>query len=201
MIEYNDYELVMLYHEKNEDALNILFTNYQKLITFILNKYRNMLKNLGIDYQELYEECLLTFYESINNYSLTYNASFKTFSNMIIKRKINHVISKYNNIYKIPINNSVSLYDFFGDKELCEYIASKEKDPLNKIVEQENIFDLEQIIINNLSKNELIVYNLLVNNISYKEMMIILNKSYKQITNTIERIRKKIRIKLLEFYS
>lgn len=196
MIEYNDYELIMLYHEKNEDAEIILFKQYQKIIIYLLSKYKFVLRKIGIDYQELYDECLTTFNEAIKKYNPSNNASFNTFANLIIKRKINHIILKNNKTYKIYINNPISI----NEKSLIEIIKSNEKDPLYKIIEQNNIENINNKIMECLSTNELDVYNLLVNNISYNEMMIILNKSYKQITNTVDRIRKKLKEKLLEFY-
>ena len=49
----NDYELIYLVNEKNEDAFNIIFKKYENLINKYANYYYNNYKQKGVNKDEL----------------------------------------------------------------------------------------------------------------------------------------------------
>ena len=47
----NDYELIMLYREEDEDAKNILYLKYKFIIDILIKKYQKLITALNIDMQ------------------------------------------------------------------------------------------------------------------------------------------------------
>ena len=71
-------------------------------------------------------------------------------------------------------------------------------DPLLHFSEQESEEALYKKIENELSEGEYTVFTYLLNGLNYKEIALLLDKTEKQIDNTIQRIRNKIRNLLKE---
>ena len=74
-----------------------------------------------------------------------------------------------------------------------EIIEDEGSDPLLKMTEEEQYIELITTIKNSLTDFESEVYELLTNGMSYRDIAIILDKEPKQIDNTIQRIKSKIR--------
>ena len=66
-------------------------------------------------------------------------------------------------------------------------------DPLLNITKDEDYLELTKIIENTLSKGEFEVYKLMVVGCHYSDIAKLLNKSNKQIDNTIQRVKGKIK--------
>ena len=94
------------------------------------------------------------------------------------------------------INESYSLdktYEEFG-VPLIELISDERKnDPLLNIEEEEHYQELLSKIKESLSDFESQVFELMINNFSYIEIAELLEKEPKQIDNTIQRIKTKVK--------
>lgn len=201
MNDINDYELIMLYHEKNEDAEEILLKKYNQIVSFVINKNKENLQRLNIDEQGLYSECLMMFSIALNKYNPIIDSSFYTFALTLITRKIKKEILKTNSLKSNYIDNAISL-DVVSESNIAlkDVIADKNcLDPLERVVLEEKIEDLEKIIKLHLTAFEKDVYHLKEMGLSYTQIAKILGKSYKQIDNTIQRIRNKVKEYILKY--
>ena len=192
--ETNDYELLMLYQENNEDAKNILYTKYSFIVNVLVKKYRKFIDDLKIDIEEVYSEAYIGFSDALKSYQDNKKASLPTFITLCVERRINAIIRKYSREkYKI-LQDTFSL-DFIYDEDLSllDTIKDEEHEPLKNITDQERYEDLINSINNNLTKNEQDVFILMVKGFNYQEIARILNKTPKQIDNTMQRIKIKVR--------
>lgn len=185
---FNDNELIFMVKEQDEDAQNILYDKYYYLIRKIINKYQKICYVLSIDIKDLLQESLITFYNAINNYNEDYNASFKTFLTLCIERRINNIIRYYNSSKQKSLSNYISL-DRIEELNLTNKISDNKNDPLVIISDLDNISNIKKI----LSKQELNVFILLLKGLSYKEIGLKLNLTYKAVDSTVSRIRKKLK--------
>lgn len=181
----NDYELIYLIQEQNEDAEKLLYQKYTYLIKLLLNKKIFYINRLNIDYKDIYNTCLINLSNAIKKYDANTKASFKTFASIVIQNSIRNYLYDCN-LKKI---NTLEIYDIS-----LEYsFADITKDPLHIIRKQEYDVELYQKIQNLLSPFEMKVYDLLLKGLSYKQIAQSLNKSPKQIDNAIQRMKNKIR--------
>ena len=64
----NDYELLYLISENNEDASNALYKKYEPVIDYYARKYYKLTQGKGIDYNDLYQEGLIGLDAAIKGY-------------------------------------------------------------------------------------------------------------------------------------
>lgn len=203
MTEISDYELIMLYHENNEDATKLLFAKYDLLIKRIINKYDSIIKKLGIDKRSLYSDSLRIFNIALNQYNNLTSASFHTYVTLLVERLIKKKIIKYNRPKYKFLQNIVSL-----DAEdesflpLMDRIEIDSSDPLEKLLDEEEHNSLQNIVKNTLSTYEYYIYKLFLKGLTIKEITSITKDNNKKIINTLQRIKKKLKeIKNVAYFS
>ena len=189
--EYNDSELVMLIKENHEDAKEILLNKYHYIIGLVLKKYNKTAALLGIEGKDLYQEALLGFTDALNRYDEEKDASLPTFITLCVERRVRTILRMHNNSKSKLLSDAISLDAETSNIKQIE--DTKDKDPLVSITDQEEANELDKQILETLSDSEKEVYNLLIKGFNIKEITNILNKNYKQIDNTIQRIKEKIK--------
>ena len=195
--DLNDSELLMLYRENDENAKNLLYMKYKYIIELLMRKYHNVFVNLNIDLQEVYSECTVGFSDSLASYKDDKKTSLSTFITICIERRIRSILKKYNrDKYKL-LHDSFSLdFNYEEGSSLIDFI-SDDNDPLKNITDLENCNELVSNVKNVLTKNEWDVFVLLISNFNYQEIARIQGKTPKQVDNTIQRIKVKVK-KLLQ---
>ncbi len=53
--QYNDYELVYMVQEENENAYQILYDKYQPLLRQIASRFFSAYRQFGVEYDDLYQ--------------------------------------------------------------------------------------------------------------------------------------------------
>ena len=194
--DIDDGELFMQICENDENAKEVLFNKYKYIIDLTIKKYSYSAKLLGIDYKDMYGEALIGFTDAINNFNSEKDANLNTF----ITRCINSRLKKFiihNKTLRNRINTDTfsldHVYDEFGIT-LSDVISDNHKhDPLHNMVEEESKSELIELIKKELSSFECQVFDLLINNFNYVEIASILEKTPKQIDNTMQRIKVKVK--------
>ena len=192
----NDNELIMLYREEDEDAKNMLCYKYKFIIDVLIKKYGNWLSSLKVDYQELYSECAVGFSDALRSFQEDKDSSLPTFITLCVERRLGGVIRKYSrDKYKV-MQDSYSLDFFYDDKNaaLIEQLSDENNnDPLKNMAEEEEYAELIKNIKYSLTSKEYEVFVLKSRGFDYQEIAHILNKNPKQIDNTMQRIKAKIK--------
>ena len=194
--DYDDGELFMLICEDDENAKEILLNKYSPIIEAILKKYTYSAKMEGIEYKDLYSEALLGFTDAINNYNSNKGSTLSTFIYKCVNNRLQKVIihaktnkNKFNNeTYSLD-----HVYQEFG-VSLADMVSDDNKnDPLTSMLDDEKVNELTIQIKKELSNLEIQVFDLLINNFNYVEIANILEKTPKQIDNSIQRIKGKVK--------
>lgn len=109
--EYNDYELLYLIKDGNENALKYFFQKYDCLITKIaISFYSN-----GDKLEDLLQEGRMILYDCIKNYNSSYGTTFYTYFVVSLKRKY----------YKLFKENYYETIIFIDDLNLPEILYDK----------------------------------------------------------------------------
>ena len=173
----NDYELLYLISENNEEANEVIFKKYNPIIEYYAKKYLPLVSNKGIDYNDLYQEGLIGLNSAIEGYRDQKDIKFSTFAFICIKRRIFSAIRIASRKKHSILNDSYSIEDNIINKEM--------KEEFNKRLNTD------------LTSFEREVYNLRINGFSYEEIAKALDKTIKSIECTISRIKIKLR-KIME---
>ena len=184
---YNDYELVSLAQEGNEDAINII---YQKYKPIIVKKSKNAIfgaTHHGIDINDIMQEGYIGLDEAIKGFSQDQDATFYTFAMLCINRKI------VNYLRKMTCNKDRILNDAVNLDDSLERIISDNSNIEDSFFAKDDEISIIDEIKKVLTDFELNVFELKIDGYNFDEIANILNKDVKSIYNTFHRIKIKIK--------
>jgi len=185
--EYNDYELVSLAKEGNEEAIDII---YQKYKPIIVSKSKDAIVNAshhGIEINDIMQEGYIGLDEAINAFSEMDNASFYTFAVLCINRQIINYLRKTTRGKDRILNEAVTI---------DEYVEKNLKDDYDtefSFISHEREERIIEKIDKVLTEFENEVFKLKVDGYSFEEIANTLNRDIKSIYNTFQRIKIKIK--------
>ena len=196
----NDYELLYLISENNEDAKELFYTKYKPIIEMKASKYKKYAESKGYDFNDLVQEGMIGLSQAINDFSEQKDVQFNTFANLCIDRQLYTFIRNIDRDKHKILNDSVSLDSTINSigKPLTEILDDKNVDPESSFIEMEEKQELFKKITNLLSKQETDVFYLRIQGFTYKEIAALLNITPKAVDGCISKIKSKISNKLDE---
>ncbi|MBQ7452698.1 MAG: sigma-70 family RNA polymerase sigma factor [Clostridia bacterium] len=159
---------------------------------------------VGGNNEDLFQEGMIglieacrSFDESKGDYK---SEQFKRFALVCIKRQILDAIRKANAKKNGPLNNYVSFHQKNSEDEDFELefstIVDDGADPETQVIREETTDEQIRLLKDKLSKAEMSVLKLYLSGMKQSQMAMALNKTPKQIDNTIQRIKNKMKGKL-----
>lgn len=195
-LDLNDYELVSMAQEQNEDATLILHQKYQPLIHKKSRKFYQYLQNKGIELEDLIQECTIGFEEAIHNFNQNDNVRFYTFACVCMDRQLMSELTRLNRDKHKFLNEAIPLETIDENNEngnLIDFIQDNTNNPEIGLLSKSETENLYAQIIKHLTSLEECVFRLKIQNFNYKEIADILDKDEKSIDNAIQRIKTKIK--------
>ena len=182
-MQYNDYELVSLAKEGNEEAINIIYQKYKPIIVSKSTDAIVTATHHGIEISDIMQEGFIGLDEAINNFSENDNASFYTFAVLCINRQIINYLRKTTRGKNRILNDAIVIDDTIAksirDNSDTEWDFVS-RDIINEI--KDNLTEFEYKVVNLRSKG----YN-------FDEIANTLDKDIKSIYNTFHRAKAKIK--------
>lgn len=182
----NDYELVLLAQEGNEDAINAL---YKKYTPIIVKKSKNAILSTtlhGIEIDDIIQECFVGFDEAIKNFSQNDKATFYTFSMLCVERQLSNYVRMATRTKDKVLNEAINI-----DDATIKKIRSSidiENDVIGQVYDKNMLIDVRK----SLTFFEKNVLDMRLKGLSIDEIADKLNKDKKAIYNTFQRIKVKI---------
>jgi len=192
----NDYELLYLIAEKDEDAYNSICTKYSNMVKIHANRiYRNS-KYLGISYEDIYQAGLYGLTMAIKNFDENQGVLFYTCASTFITREMITFVRKNNRHKHNVLSDSFSL-DTEIDADgtiMLDFIENKnnnikkyyENDEIDKILD----FKYKLPFMYSL------IYELRLNNFTNQEIAVLLGVKYKFVDNALMTIKDKLKKEL-----
>jgi RNA polymerase sporulation-specific sigma factor len=193
MMEYNDYELVAMAQEHNEDATNMLYKKYKPLIIRKSREVYKFLENKGVDINDVIQEAMIGFDEAIRDFNQDDNTLFYTFACICLDRQLRNVKLKFSRNKHRILNEAISFEDVGEEVNILDFVYDDNDNPENEILSEESNREFKKSISSILTEAELEVFNLRIKGYSNKEIAGILNKDVKSVDNTVQRIKLKIK--------
>ena len=187
-MEYNDFELVSLIRENNEEAREILYNKYKPIIVKKSTDQIYKLGSYGMEINDLIQEGYIGLDNAINCFNEKENTSFYTFALLCIDRQIITYIKKNTNNKAMILNDAINLDD--GK----EYLFRDNTDIEGSFINKEDAKEFINLICDSLSDIEKKVFSLKLEGYDIGEIANLLNKDIKVIYNTLHRIKYKIKL-------
>ena len=191
-----DEELINIYKKDNgadSKALEELITRY----TPIVNSKANKFFAAGSEKNDIIQEGMIGLLSAIKSYdSDKNNASFKTFANLCVDRKLITLIKSSNSQKQMPLNYAISLNKKLkeeaeeNDNEIIEVVDSG-YNPFDDFINKEYYKGIADNLYNKLSDHERQVFDEYLTGKSYMEIAKKLNCQEKSVDTALTRIRRK----------
>lgn len=178
-------ELVCLARNNDELAIKEIISLYNQTLKICVSKYLRAASKCGLEYGDLYQESLVGLMEAIKLFDETKNRKFNTVVTLVINRKLQDLIKNNNRKKNNVLNEAISL----DNDNLGLYnILSTSGNIIDKVINIETDKEIKEY----LTIEEIKVYELKKDGRSNRDISKILDKPYKNITNTISRIKCKL---------
>ena len=200
--QVNDYEMLYMINDNDENAYELLFDKYKPIIINLANTFCKQFYNLGLDYEDLYQEGMLGLSYAIKNFDYNSDNTFYTFAILCIKRTMQKIIVSSLRNKNLFLNTSFSLDENLRGEDYClsDFVFS-ESDYVDYIFEQ---LLLQKDILYckyYLKDKQMPVFELKINGFTNKEISVLLDISYKEVDNCLYNIKKTLKkINILETY-
>ena len=180
----NDYEVVYMVRENDEEAREIIFNKYIPIVRRIASDHLALAKMARIEYEDLVQEGLIALNEAINKYNERSGVLFYTFLCVCVERRILTYCRKMNSSKHYLLNTSLDdeyIYSV-SDNDVFEAYFN-EINLERKFVSFKNLFDIVESNI----------FELRYNGFSYKEISRLLDIPLSSIDARLCRIRRILR--------
>lgn len=191
--DLSDEQIIEKIKQGDEEALVYILNKYKELVNMKVSKYFIV----GAEKDDTVQEGMIGLFKAIKSFDPDKQNSFKSFANICIERQLITAIKSSNRQKHMPLNSYLSLntaaYDNEEDSvELIETFNNKTvEDPLETIMKQEYLNEVEDAVNKNLSKFEKQVLDRFLRGESYVKIAKNLDSPVKSVDNAIQRIRKK----------
>jgi RNA polymerase sporulation-specific sigma factor len=187
-----DDVLVERYRAGDQDALSELLRRYRG---FARAKARTYFL-VGGDREDVVQEGMIGLYKAVRDFSSASGASFRSFAELCITRQVLTAIKTATRQKHAPLNSYVSFdrpHDDDPERTVGDSLAVEVGgDPLEMIVESDDLARLQTAFDEVLSGLEVDVLQLYVDGRSYQEIAELLGRRVKSIDNAIQRIKRKL---------
>ena len=188
-IDLNDYEILNLIVENNEDANEIMYKKYKPLIVNISKKFLKYVKNSGLELNDLIQEGMIGLTRAIETYKDTKDTSFYTYAKICIEKALISQTVSAKRLKHQVLNSAVSIDATLEDStvSLSDFIKDDRVDLEAKIVSNEYVNDIMNKVSKLLTDFEMQIFELKINGFNNHEIAELLDIEIKQIDNVGKR--------------
>ena len=151
---------------------------------------------VGGESEDLIQEGMIGLVSAIRNYSPDGGASFKTYAELCIKRRLYSAIRASYSKKNVSIDDCLSLESPFFDENQADTLNDLhhafQRGPEDEIIDRENTNDFWENFLSCLSKLEAEILGFYLKGLSYQEIASEVNRPVKSIDNAVQRVRKKL---------
>ena len=197
----SDEELIIMYRDGEEEAAGFLMNKYKNLV----RKKAGSMYILGGDREDLIQEGMIGLYKAVRDYDMGRDVNFYTFADLCVSRQMYTAVQASNRQKHLPLNTYISIYgqtmnseEGNGEYDLVNTLVSRiESNPEEMMIAQENMEQMENAILKELSELEKQVFELHLTGMNYTEIAKVLGRDEKSTDNALQRMKGKIK-KLLK---
>ena len=185
--DVNDYELMYLIKENDEDAVNLMIGKYEPIIINMARKFYPKVKLFGAEMDDLVQEGRIAVIKAINSYNQNSVSIFYTYVCICIERRMITYLRNLSTSKQSPLNYSIGEDRVFS-------IADMSLEPVNYLTQMY----VEESIVNSkylfdfLDSN---IFELRYNGFSYREISELLDIPIRMVDSRLSKMRKTLQRK------
>lgn len=194
----NDYELLYLVGENNEEVYNSIYAKYKPLIHRMAKTLCENYKSALVEYDDLFQEGMYGLNNAIKSFNGKSGSLFYTLAKLCISREMNGYVARMlrgkNMILSsaVSFDTPISKNGFLVEDTLYSHDDSVELQ-FESIEMEKYILDLKY----ELKDEYMPVYELKLNGFSNAAIANLLDLRYKDVDNYLRSIKKTLRRKII----
>ena len=192
--DLNDYEMLYLISDNNDDEYEIMQEKYNPLISKIVKKYSGIVKKMGYEPEDLFQIGYITLYQTISGYDGNKNDNlFYTYFSKALEHAFLGLIRINSTNKKKTLNESISYDNKFPNSNLTYAEIFPDTDSLIA-------FDLDNVISryynlkNSLDFNTSCILDLKIEGFCNNEIAILLDIPVGKIYEAVRLIKEKSKL-------
>ena len=187
---FSDLRLQQLAASGEREAEEALAERYMQLVRACARPFFLA----GGESEDLIQEGMFGLLSAIRQYDPDNGASFRTFAEHCIKKRILSAIRSASRLKHFPLNDGLSLEQLSEDSSLpfAAIPAYSQPSPEELVLARESKEELYNAFHQPLSKMEIRVLDLYLDGLSYQDIAQRLGKDAKAVDNAVQRIRRKM---------
>ena len=149
----------------------------------------------GGDSEDLIQEGMLGLLSAIRQFDPDMNASFRTYAEICIKRRLLSAIKSASRLKHLPLNDGLSLDYILSEESQTQLAANPDafrRTPEEQVLARESKLELYKTFAQKLSRLEKEVLALYLDGLSYDEIASKTGRDVKSVDNAVQRIRRKL---------
>ena len=190
--DLSDEKLQKLAVSGNTEAEDSLIRRYTRVVKALARPFFLA----GADSEDLMQEGMLGLLAALRNYDPDSEASFKTYSQLCIRRKLISAVRSASCKNTVSLDDCLSLESPLFDETQPEMAYGLRIDsprrPEELVIDKENTQKLFQSVFQILSPLEQQILRFYLSGMSYREIAEMTNKTEKAVDNAVQRIRRKV---------
>ena len=159
---YNDYELIYMVRENEEDCKSLLLMKYNPIIHRIANDFYLKYSTYGYDYEDFYQEAVIAFYHALSVYDEKKDSLFYSFCILCIKRSLMSFCRNISRCQKSISNQFVS------DIDRCSVVDLESDIQMN--LNKTEIQKIMRRVLSDFPIEESSILELKLNGFTYREI-------------------------------
>jgi len=181
----NDYELIYMIRENDEDTSDFLFNKYSSIIKKISSKYFLYAKDRGVEFDDLIQEGYVGLSSAVNSFKDNMDSTFYTFACLCIERQIKTYCKRVGSNKQEVLNQALSRdYD-----NLVQIYSPNYSSFDNEIISKDSFISYKNLF----SLKHSTVFELRYNGFSYQEISELLDIPINTVDSRLCKIRKVLR--------
>lgn len=189
----SDEEIVALAQNGDLEGMDYLLVHYKQLVTHKCRPYFLV----GADRDDVIQEGMIGLYKAVREYDPTRSIPFRTYADLRIQNQVMSAVRATVRQKHIPLNSYVSLstpvYEGEEGRTLMDtLVENRSTDPMELLIDREDIDSIEKHLQPLLSPLEKEVYSLYLEGKNYQEIARVLGRTAKSIDNTLWRLKFKM---------
>ena len=179
----NDYEILYMVCDNNEDSFGILMKKYQPLIYKMVKDYLKFFKKFGYELDDLMQLGYITLYNTSRKYDI-YNPSmfYSYFKKALMNMLITNI--RINTTSKREVLNDALSYDAYLPNSNIRYIDLLPNEKKTLYLESELI-----IFKNSMPAILSYIFELFYNGYNKEEISILLDEDLEEVKNNFLKIK------------
>lgn len=182
-----DEQLCALCHGGNRMAEEILAGRYHRLVRSCARPYFLA----GGDSEDLLQEGMFGLIKAMREYDESNGASFRTFAETCIRRRLYSVLRSAASEKHWPLNKAI-LYDPYDPSFFDANLSTAQGDPELELIGREKAAVLLESTRKQLSDFEVKILGYYLDGLTCREIAETVGKSAKSVDNAVQRIRRKV---------